>query len=144
MTIRQSLTKIDILINESLGCISMHVNNDRATMNRQSSLPERFERPQILKCTREGLACSLRLEPYESRIVLPHERTHAGPKEGRLKLVRAVRGPIILITIGTLFALDHMTPYGVHETWPVILIVVGLLTLVGRATRSGPPAGGVA
>jgi hypothetical protein len=60
------------------------------------------------------------------------------------ELVRAVRGPIILITIGTLFALDHMTPYGFQQTWPVILIVVGLLTLVGRATRSGPPVGGVA
>jgi hypothetical protein len=59
-------------------------------------------------------------------------------------LVRAVRGPIILITIGTLFALDHFTPYGFHETWPVILIVVGLLTLVGRATRRGPTAGGAA
>jgi Domain of unknown function (DUF5668) len=60
------------------------------------------------------------------------------------ELIRAVRGPIILITIGTLFALDHMTPYGFQQTWPVILIVVGLLTLVGRATRSGPTAGGVA
>jgi cell wall-active antibiotic response 4TMS protein YvqF len=59
-------------------------------------------------------------------------------------LVRAVRGPIILITIGTLFALDHFTPYGFHETWPVILIVVGLLTLVGRATRRGPTTGGAA
>jgi hypothetical protein len=60
------------------------------------------------------------------------------------ELVRAVRGPIILITIGTLFALDHFTPWGFHQTWPVILIVIGLLTLVSRATRSGPPAGGVA
>jgi hypothetical protein len=60
------------------------------------------------------------------------------------ELIRAVRGPIILITIGTLFALDHMTPYGFQQTWPVILIVVGLLTLAGRATHSGPPAGGVA
>jgi hypothetical protein len=60
------------------------------------------------------------------------------------ELIRAVRGPIILITIGTLFALDHMTPYGFQQTWPVILIVVGLLTLAGRATRSGPTAGGVA
>ena len=60
------------------------------------------------------------------------------------ELIRAVRGPIILITIGTLFALDHMTRYGFQQTWPVILIVVGLLTLVGRATRSGPTAGGVA
>ncbi len=59
-------------------------------------------------------------------------------------LVRAVRGPIILITIGTLFALDHFTPYGFQQTWPVILIVVGLLTLVGRATRRGPTTGGAA
>ena len=60
------------------------------------------------------------------------------------ELVRAVRGPIILITIGTLFALDHFTPWGFQQTWPVILIVIGLLTLVSRATRSGPTAGGVA
>ncbi len=59
-------------------------------------------------------------------------------------LVRAVRGPIILITIGTLFALDHFTPYGFQQTWPVILIVVGLLTLVGRAARRGPTTGGTA
>jgi len=59
-------------------------------------------------------------------------------------LVRAVRGPIILITIGTLFALDHFTPWGFLQTWPVILIVIGLLTLVGRATRSGPTTGGAA
>lgn len=58
-------------------------------------------------------------------------------------LVRAVRGPILLITVGTLFALDHFTPYGFHQTWPVILIVIGLLTLAGRATRSGPSPGGV-
>jgi len=57
-------------------------------------------------------------------------------------MVRAVRGPILLITIGTLFALDHFTPYGFLQTWPVILIVVGLLTLAGRATRSGPTTGG--
>jgi len=58
-------------------------------------------------------------------------------------LIRAVRGPIILITIGTLFALDHFTNYGVRQTWPVILIVVGLLTLAGRMTRNGPTPGGV-
>jgi hypothetical protein len=60
------------------------------------------------------------------------------------ELVRAVRGPIILITIGTLFALDHFTPWGFQQTWPVILIVIGLLTLIGRATRTptGPTTGG--
>jgi uncharacterized protein (DUF1015 family) len=31
----------------------------------------------------------LRLQPYEDRVVLPHERTHRGPKEDRLALLRA-------------------------------------------------------
>jgi len=59
------------------------------------------------------------------------------------ELVCAVRGPIILITVGSLFALDHFTPWGFQQTWPVLLIVVGLLTLLGRMSRPGPTAGGV-
>jgi uncharacterized protein (DUF1015 family) len=38
--------------------------------------------------------------PYEERQVLPHERTHAGPKEGRLRLLRATQTqlePIFLL-----------------------------------------------
>src|SRR5205085_4684255 len=31
----------------------------------------------------------LRLQPYEDGAVLPHERTHRGPKEDRLALLRA-------------------------------------------------------
>jgi len=46
------------------------------------------------------------------------------------ELVCAVRGPIILITVGSLFALDHFTPWGFQQTWPVLLIVLGLLTLL--------------
>jgi len=52
---------------------------------------------------REGIVASLRVEPYESRVVLPHERTHAGPKEGRLRLLRAARAqlePIFLLYDG--------------------------------------------
>jgi hypothetical protein len=47
-------------------------------------------------------------------------------------LARAVRGPITLITLGVLFALDHFTPYRFDQTWPVLLIVFGLLSLLGR------------
>jgi len=57
----------------------------------------------------------------------------------------AIRGPITLITIGTLFAVDHFTLYGFDRTWPILLIVFGALSLLCRAgtTRSvGPPAGG--
>ena len=40
---------------------------------------------------RRTILCAVGLEPYEKRIVRPHERTHAGPKEDRLRLTRAVR-----------------------------------------------------
>jgi hypothetical protein len=46
-------------------------------------------------------------------------------------LVRAIRGPILLITIGTLFAFDRFTEFRFSQTWPVLLIVAGLLRLVG-------------
>lgn len=39
--------------------------------------------------TRRDLIAALRLQPYEDRVVLPHERTHRGPKEDRLALLRA-------------------------------------------------------
>jgi uncharacterized protein (DUF1015 family) len=38
---------------------------------------------------RLDLIAALRLQPYEERSVLPHERTHRGPKEDRLALLRA-------------------------------------------------------
>src|ERR1043166_8090057 len=50
--------------------------------------------PDGVARTREGLVAALRVEPYESRIVLPHERTHRGPKERRLRLMRAVEAQL--------------------------------------------------
>jgi hypothetical protein len=58
------------------------------------------------------------------------------------ELCCAIRGPVTLITIGTLFAFDHFTRYGINRTWPVLLIVIGLLTLVCRGVESTPNAGG--
>jgi uncharacterized protein (DUF1015 family) len=40
---------------------------------------------------RRTILAAVGLEPYERRVVRPHERTHAGPKEDRLRLTRAVR-----------------------------------------------------
>jgi len=56
--------------------------------------------------------------------------------------IRAIRGPITLITIGVLFALNNFTRYGFDQTWPVILIVFGLLSLLRRGTQpvGAPPA----
>ncbi|HTQ53211.1 MAG TPA: DUF5668 domain-containing protein [Bryobacteraceae bacterium] len=55
-----------------------------------------------------------------------------------VNLLRAIRWPVTLITLGTLFALNNFTIYGFNQTWPVLLIVFGLLSLVGRTTRATP------
>ena len=56
-------------------------------------------------------------------------------------LARAVRGPIILITVGVLFALNNFTPYGFNQTWPVLLIVIGLLSFLGKGIGTGRSSG---
>ncbi len=57
-------------------------------------LEQDFVGPDGIARTRGGLVCALRLEPYSAGVVLPHERTHAGPKEGRLRLLRALRAHV--------------------------------------------------
>jgi len=54
-------------------------------------------------------------------------------------LLRALRGPVMLITIGVLFALNNFTRYQFSETWPALLIVSGLLSLLGRGPRAPQP-----
>jgi hypothetical protein len=44
-------------------------------------------------------------------------------------LIRAIRGPVIMITVGVLFALDEFDIVNFKKTWPAILIVVGILNL---------------
>lgn len=58
-----------------------------------------------------------------------------------VNLLRAIRWPVTLITLGTLFALNNFTNYGFHQTWPVLLIVFGLLSLLGRTTGVAPSSG---
>jgi len=68
-------------------------------------LAQDYVGPDGVARTREGFVAALRAEPYESRVILPHERTHAGPKEGRLRLLRATRTllePIFLLWDGTI------------------------------------------
>jgi uncharacterized protein (DUF1015 family) len=67
------------------------------------SLEQDYEGPDGVARTRRGIVAALRVEPYERGVVLPHERTHRGPKEGRLRLLRAARAqlePIFLLYEG--------------------------------------------
>jgi hypothetical protein len=51
--------------------------------------------------------------------------------------IRAIRGPVTLITVGFLFALNNFTGYGFDQTWPVLLIVFGVMSLLARGAE--PP-----
>jgi uncharacterized protein (DUF1015 family) len=67
------------------------------------ALQQDYVGPDGVARTRTGIVAALRLEPYDRRVVLPHERTHRGPKEGRLRLLRATRielEPIFLLYEG--------------------------------------------
>lgn len=63
--------------------------------------------------------------------------------------IQAIRGPILLITIGILFALHQDGGIPIYRTWPLIIIVIGLMKLMERTvTPAGssfpppPPPGG--
>lgn len=53
------------------------------------ALEQDYVGPDGVARSRFGLVGSLKVEPYETGTVLPHERTHSGPKEERLRLLRA-------------------------------------------------------
>ena len=57
-------------------------------------LSQDYVGPDGVARTREGLVAALKAEPYENRVVLPHERTHRGPKEERLRLLREVKAQL--------------------------------------------------
>jgi uncharacterized protein (DUF1015 family) len=67
------------------------------------ALEQDYVGPDGVARSRTGLVASLAVEPYGNGTVLPHERTHAGPKESRLRLLRAARAqlePIFLLYDG--------------------------------------------
>ncbi len=55
--------------------------------------------------------------------------------------LRAVKGPVIMITVGVLFALDNFTSLSFGRTWPVLLVIAGLLNLSKSNYRKDPLRG---
>ena len=43
-----------------------------------------------------------------------------------------ITGGLILITLGVLIFIHKTTPYGFGQTWPILLIVIGVSTLIYR------------
>jgi hypothetical protein len=44
---------------------------------------------------------------------------------------RTMMGPAVLLTLGSLFLLERMHGPGFHRTWPILLLVIGLIKLMG-------------
>lgn len=53
---------------------------------------------------------------------------------------QAIRGPILLITIGVLFAMHQAGILHFSRTWPLIIITIGVLKLIERVAMPQPPA----
>ena len=45
----------------------------------------------------------------------------------------AIRGPVMLITLGVLLSIDHFGNVSFARTWPVLLIVFGVFKLAERS-----------
>jgi uncharacterized protein (DUF1015 family) len=76
-----------------------------------------YSGPDGQRRTRRGFFCRVRIEGYGPGRVRPHERTHPGPKEDRLKLTRATRANIS--PIFSLYSDPHQAAWQALEptTW---------------------------
>ena len=55
-------------------------------------------------------------------------------------VIQAIRGPLMLITLGSLVAIDYAGVYGFWRTWPILIIVFGLLKAAGASKREATAA----
>ncbi len=46
---------------------------------------------------------------------------------------RAYMGPVVLITLGVLFLISEFTHWHFHQTWPILLIAIGLVKVLGSS-----------
>jgi hypothetical protein len=46
---------------------------------------------------------------------------------------RGFLGPVVLITLGVLFLLSEFTHWRFHQTWPILLIAIGVVKVMGSS-----------
>ena len=98
------------------------------------ALTQDYTGPDGKARTRRGFLARVRVTDYGAGLVRPHERTHPGPREDRLRLTRATRhnlSPIFALHSGSVWGLiePHLggAPWGevadsdgtVHRVWRI-------------------------
>ncbi len=54
----------------------------------------------------------------------------------------SLTGPVFLITLGLLLLLDEIVPgLGIGKTWPLLLVIVGVMKLIATSRPPRPPEG---
>jgi uncharacterized protein (DUF1015 family) len=88
--------------------------------------------------TRKGFFCRVRIEGYGPGRVRPHERTHPGPKEDRLRLMRTTRtnlSPIFsLFSDPTNAAWEALEPATESDPWGEVIDAEGTVHELWRVT----------
>jgi uncharacterized protein (DUF1015 family) len=99
------------------------------------TLAQEYTGPDGRARTRRGFFARVRVEDYGPGRIRPHERTHPGPKEDRLRLTRATR-----TNLSPIFSL-YSDPTGVAETaladpepWAEITDADGTVNHLARVT----------
>ena len=67
-------------------------SSSATTSRRSGSSPRSTRRPTASSGPAAGFFAAVRVEDYGPGRIRPHERTHPGPKEDRLRLTRATQG----------------------------------------------------
>ncbi len=100
-----------------------------------------YSGPDGQQRTRRGFFCRVGIEDYGAGRVRPHERTHPGPKEDRLRLTRATRA-----NISPIFSLysdpagaawQALSPATAQEPWGEVADGDGTVHRLWRVTDPG-------
>ena len=92
---------------------------------------QEYTGPDGVTRTRSGFFCRVRIEGYGPGRVRPHERTHPGPKEDRLRLTRATRA-----NISPIFSLFSDPA---NAAWTALAPATDAAALGGRDRRGRHP-----
>ena len=102
------------------------------------ALVQDYTAPDGRQLTRRGLLARVRVEDYGAGRIRPHERTHPGPREDRLRLTRAAQAnlsPIFsLYSDPGLAAWGALAPHVEGEPWGVATDEDGTVHRLHRVT----------
>jgi uncharacterized protein (DUF1015 family) len=102
------------------------------------ALEQEYTGPDARRRTRHGFFARVRVEDYGAGRIRPHERTHPGPKEDRLRLTRATNAN--LSPIFSLYddpagaAWGALEPYTEHVPWGEATELDGTVHRLWRVT----------